>query len=143
MSIFASILSSKLKLLTFVILPLIIVILLGVMAYLYINRGNQVNQLATSIESAESITNQENSTLVSTTNSLNTSIVSKSKTTKTFEDITTRSSKSNLISSAVAISSPIGSNPEIDSIEIDQLLTKIEADTSSDDKGLDNQILSN
>jgi cytoskeletal protein RodZ len=136
MNIFTKTINTKLKLVTFVIFPLIIVALVIVGIYLLTNQNKEVQLIDQAVTELEQTPQQEAST-----NSQELSL--DSKRNKTFDELNSSSKSTKVNNSAVAKSSPIASTPEQDIKDIEALLEKVESTDLSDDQSLDDQIIQN
>jgi hypothetical protein len=137
MSFFQNLFSSKLRILAFVIFPIVILILALAWVYLlFFNSTNNASQEKVMRLESNSISKQ-------ITSQINLSYSSKSITKATFEDLNIPKTFVNSKSSAIILTSPVASTPELDATEINTLLDNIESMDNNDDAALDNQILEN
>jgi cytoskeletal protein RodZ len=139
MSFFQNLFSSKMKILTFVVLPIFIILLIAAWIYMIFFANSTTTlqeQSASSVVEIGSIQDfvTNKSTQISS---------SKSTTKASFDDLEKPKSTTNSQSSIVALTSSVASTPEIDATEIMTLLDKIELLDSNEDATLDNQILEN
>jgi hypothetical protein len=139
MNFLNNILSSKVSILTFLVLPFFLVMLVAAWIYMLFF-GSGANPQVDPTQNLDSITSSiaDQTPINSTINS-----ATKSSSPKaSFEDLETAKSAASVSKSATALSSPIASTPELDAAEITKLLGQVESLNTSD-AALDNQILEN
>jgi hypothetical protein len=132
--------SSKLRILTFVVFPIFIILIVCAWAYmLFFN-----NSVSPSVDQNQNSLVEISSAMEQTTSKKDSITYSKGVGTKvSFDDLEKPKSASVLKSSIIAATSPIPSTPELDAVEISTLLETIETLGNDDDISLDNQILEN
>jgi cytoskeletal protein RodZ len=141
MSFLQNIFRSKLNILTFVIFPVVIVMLIIIWIFLSYSSSKSALETTPTQSSQQSIS-------IALDQSLNSIIISNSSkkdTTKaSFDDLDkSKSADKPTSSSAIALTSPVASTPELDAKEIYELLDKVDQVENNDDVALDNQILEN
>jgi hypothetical protein len=137
MNFFNNIFSSKLRILTFIVLPSVIMLLILAWVYLLFFGPTTPQK---QIQSPElEITNSVYLALSSTTTNSST----KNNVKSTFGDLDKTESKVSSQSSVIKLTSPVAATPETDSSQIVSLLDNIETLDNNDDVSLDNQILEN
>ena len=140
MSFFKNILSSKLSVITFIVLPFFIVLLVLAWVYMFFFQVPSLmsqDQSTSPLVEVNTPPNQFISQVTQTSSS-------KTNSTKaSFDDLEKSKPSIKSQSSIIILSSPIKSTPEADVVEINTLLDKINMLDNDNDAVIDNQILQN
>jgi ABC-type multidrug transport system fused ATPase/permease subunit len=136
MNIFTKTINTKLKLVTFVIFPLLIIVLVVVGIYLLTNQNKEVQLIDQAVSDLEQTSQQNISSL-----SVDELVVNNGN--KSFDELNESSKSTKTNSSVAAKSSAIQSTPDQDIKDVQILLNKIETVDLSDDQPLDDQIIQN
>ena len=140
MSFFKNILSSKLSVITFIVLPIFIILLVLVWAYMFFFKVPSMmsqDQSSSSLIEVNTPPDQIISQTIQTSSSKNNS------TKASFDDLEKSKSSIKSQSSTIILSSPLASTPKEDIVELNTLLDKIDSFDNNDDLALDDQILQN
>jgi exonuclease VII small subunit len=136
MNIFSKTINSKLKLVTFVILPVIIITLVILGIYLVTSQNKTTQEIGQVVSELEQNSQQTSSV----TSEIETADISRNKS---FDELNNSSKTAKTTSSIIALSSPIANSPEQDLKEVETILDKLESTDLSGDQTLDAQIISN
>ena len=132
--------NSKLSIITFLVLPAVIILIIIAWVYILFFNNAPANPEVTNTSS----TIQTSIVLETQNSNLTTSSKFESLGSKiSFDDLEKPKSTLQSQSSTVALTSPVASTPELDATEIGSLLNRVELLDNNDDKGLDDQILEN
>jgi hypothetical protein len=144
MTFLSQLTNTKLKLVTFVIFPIIILILGGLGVYNILNQSKQTQTIDEIVGQIEKDIGQSSTDLVTESNGINSSTSTNSNSPKTsFDDLSPSSKIAKNNSSSITLTSPVASTPAVDIKEIGELVEAVELDDNTKDQELDEQLAKN